>query len=497
MGIKSALGPWVAAVRCGYLDSIEAGAPERQLRTLKQLLRRAENTAFGREHQFEKIDSYESYCRNVPIRTYEQLKPWIDPMCQGEPDILWPGKPNYLSKTSGTTSGAKYIPNTPALLRAHIAGARDALLFLIRAQQNASFLDGAMMFLSGSPRLETNAAGIPVGRLSGIVNHFIPAYLKKNQVPGWETNCLEDWDAKINGIVGESKSRDMRLISGIPPWVQHFLENARKTTGKTAGELWPNLQVMVHGGVDFRPYASLMRELMPPQVQFWETYPASESFIAVQDTLDKEGLRLMTSYGTFYEFIPMSEYGKPGHSRLHLGQVQTGVQYALVLTNPAGLWAYEIGDTVRFTSLNPYRIVVTGRTAQYISAFGEHVIVEEINQAMQMACAATQAALTEFIVMPEIRPSGSCHRWYVEFSRQPEDLDAFSEKLNQALMEQNSYYRDLIRGKILEPLKISVLKEGATYAFMKSQGKLGGQNKFPRARNDESLRAFFEEFTMK
>lgn len=492
MGIKSFLAPWVARVRCNYLDALESKAPEIQLKTLIQLIEKGKHTDFGKAHDFKSIQSYKDFKTLVPVRKYEGLAPWIERLIKGEQNVLWPGQPNYLSKTSGTTSGAKYIPNTPALLRAQIAGARDALLFYIRETGNAAFLDGSMMFLSGSPELETNSAGIPVGRLSGIVNHFIPAYLKRNQVPSWDTNCIEDWEDKIQKIVTETSEKDLRLISGIPPWVQNFLESLR-ASGKDPKTLWPHLQVLVHGGVDFKPYKPVLNNLLPKGIHYWETYPASESFIGVQDTYKAEGLRLMTSYGTFYEFIPMSEYGTEKTSRLSLAEVQIGVQYALILTNPAGLWAYDIGDTVRFTSLNPYRIVVTGRTAQYISAFGEHVIVEEINHAMEKACQVTGALVTEFIVMPEINEKGSGHHWYVEFSTPPSDKLLFQQTIESTLSSKNIYYRDLIQGKILSPLKVSELQNGSCFEFMKSSGKLGGQNKFPRAVNHEKYKTFFAD----
>jgi hypothetical protein len=493
MGIKSDIAPIIAQLRCAYLDSLENKAPTLQLSILDKLIKKGKNTSFGKEHDFRNIQSYTDFCQKVPVRTYEGIKPWIDRIYLGESNVLWPGLPNYLSKTSGTTAGSKYIPNTPALLKAQIAGARDALLYYIRESRSAKFLDGSMLFLSGSPELEKNSAGIPIGRLSGIVNHFIPQYLKRNQVPTWETNCLDDWELKIKGIVEETRSTDLRLISGIPPWVQNLLETTQNQTELPIGELWPNLQVFVYGGVDFKPYAPLFKELLPKNVHLWETYPASESFIALQDSMTEEGLRLMTSYGTFYEFIPMSEYGHEGARRFHLGEVQIGVQYALVLTNPAGLWAYDIGDTIRFTSLNPYRVVVTGRTSQFISAFGEHVIVEEINQAMEVACKQTQARVTEFIVMPQIEDSHSCHQWYIEFSHPPENLEVFRNILESTLLTKNSYYQDLISGNILKPLQVNVLQAGTCFEFMKTQGKLGGQNKFPRANNSDRHKDFFEK----
>jgi hypothetical protein len=489
MSVKSALAKLYATWRCNVLDRQSKQAESIQKATLLHNVHKARNTRFGQTHDFVGIQSIRDYQDRVPVRNYEGLKPWIDRVQAGSVNELWPGLPNYLSKTSGTTSGTKYIPNTPALLKAHIAGARDALLFYIRESGNADFLNGSMIFLSGSPELEYNAAGIPIGRLSGIVNHFIPAYLKRNQIPSWKTNCIEDWEAKVHEIVNESHAADMRLVSGIPPWVQMYFEALHKTKGKMPAEAWPNLSVFVYGGVDYEPYRKIFSRYLPAQVDLVETYPASEGFIAIQDNLQGLGMRLMSGYGIFYEFIPMDQYGKPDAPRLHIGEVQLNTQYALVLSNPAGLWAYDIGDTVRFTSLNPHRIKVTGRTAQFISAFGEHVIVEEINNSIAEAVEKCPSVVQEFTVMPRVSAQGSGHEWYIEFDQMPASISDFRNALEAALQKQNRYYDDLIKGAVLQPLQIYVLHPGACRAYMKSMGKLGGQNKFPRVKNDDSMRA--------
>jgi len=494
MSVKSNIAKVYAHIRCHALDRQSQRAVEIQTQTLLRNVRCAKNTDFGVQHDFTGISSIRDFQQRVPVRNYEALKPWIEQMVAGKKNVLWPGIPNYLSKTSGTTSGTKYIPNTPALLKAHLAGARDALLFYIRESKNADFLNGNMMFLSGSPELEYNEAGIPVGRLSGIVNHFIPAYLKRNQIPSWDTNCIEDWEEKIHKIVQESCQADLRLISGIPPWVQMYFEALRTQTGRSPAETWPNLSVFVFGGVDYAPYKPIFNQYLPNYVNLVETYPASEGFIAVQDNLQDLGMRLMTGYGIFYEFIPMEHYGKPNAPRLHIGEVQLDTQYALVLSNPAGLWAYDIGDTIRFTSLNPHRLKVTGRTSQFISAFGEHVIVEEINKSIAVAVAKCPSVVQEFTVMPRVSAEGSRHEWYIEFDQMPDSISDFRHVLETALQAQNRYYDDLIKGAVLQPLRIYLLRKGACRAYMKSIGKLGGQNKFPRVKNDDSMRAALEEW---
>lgn len=496
MSIKSTAAKILAAIRVKRLNAQSRNAVQVQEKTLLHLLKTARNTRFGETHNFQRIKNSGDFKKQVPVRNYEALKPWIEKIVAGQPDILWPGKPAYLSKTSGTTSGTKYIPNTKELLKSQIAGARDALLFYIHNTGNADFLNGSMMFLSGSPELETSNSGIKVGRLSGIVNHFIPAYLKRNQVPSWKTNCIENWEEKIEAIVSETLHKDLRLISGIPPWVQMYFDSAQKRSEKNIPEIWPNLSVFVYGGVDFKPYAPIFSQKLGKTTDLVETYPASEGFIAIQDNQDGQGMRLMTDYGIYYEFIPMSEYGKPHAPRLNLSEVQMDVQYALILSNNAGLWAYDIGDTVRFTCLNPFRIKVTGRTAQYISAFGEHVIVEEIHTALETACKETGAQVTEFTVMPYIRENESRHEWFVEFLVMPQHPDIFRNILESSLCRQNTYYRDLIQGKVLSPLKVYSLKSGASHAYMKSIGKLGGQNKFPRVKNEDGMRKFLDVWTM-
>jgi len=478
-----------AARRVAAIRKVHKDATGSQLSTFRSLVGRAVDTRFGNEHGFSEIRSYQDFQAKVPVRDYEQAKSWFEAMHRGEDSVMWPGKPLYLAKTSGTTSGAKYIPITRESIRYQVRAARDALFCYIHDSGNSAFLDGNMMFLSGSPTLETNAAGISEGRLSGIVNHFVPAYLRRNQVPTYQTNCIEVWEEKIERILDETIPKDLRLISGIPPWVQMYFERLRERTGKSPLENWPNLRVFVQGGVDFSPYEPVFRKFLEGKVDIVETFPASEGFFAFQDLKVSQGLLLNLDSGIFFEFVPVEEHGKPGARRLTLGEVELDKQYALVVTTNAGLWAYDIGDTVKFVSLEPHRIKVTGRVKHFISAFGEHVIVEEVNRAMIAACAFFGSEIDEFTVAPCVLPGegNSYHDWLVEFAKSPDDLVAFADLLDTEMRRQNSYYDDLRAGGMLKPLKLRPIQRNATREYMKAMGKLGGQNKFPRLGNDRKI----------
>lgn len=455
---------------------------------LQQLLKVGSITSFGEEHALKQIKNYNEYRQAVPIRDYESFKPYIEQIKSGQQNVLWKGKPMYFAKTSGTTSGVKYIPITKDSIPNHINTAKDALLCYMVESGNTSFADGKMIFLSGSPELE-RVGGIPTGRLSGIVNHFVPGYLRGNQLPSYETNCIEDWEAKLEKIVGETFNKNMTLISGIPPWVQMYFDwLIEKGDGKKIKELFPQLQVIVHGGVNFEPYKSRLMDSLGGKVDFIETFPASEGFFAFQDKIDEEGLLLNTDSGIFFEFIPAGEIFDENPTRLSLADVKIGENYALIINSNAGLWGYNIGDTIRFISTNPYRILVTGRIKHFISAFGEHVIGEEVDYAMKHAAAEHNAHITEFTVAPMIQTSGELpyHEWFVEFEKEPGDMNAFALSVDNHLRDKNIYYDDLIKGSILQPLKIRRLQRHSFINYMKSIGKLGGQNKVARLGNDRT-----------
>lgn len=456
---------------------------------LKQLINKAKHTTFGKDHDFKNINGYTDFKARVPIRDYEGLKQYIKSIQQGEEDVLWPGKPLYFAKTSGTTSGAKYIPLTKVSLKNQIAAARNALLHYIVDSGNAHFIDGKMIFLQGSPALEKTKS-IPNGRLSGIVANYVPAYLQKNRLPSYETNCIEDWEQKVETIVSETIPEDMRLISGIPSWVQMYFERLHERTGKKIAELFPNFSLFVFGGVNYEPYKAKFEELIGKKIDSVELYPASEGFIAFQDKQNEKGLLLLLDYGIFYEFIPADEFYNEKPTRLSIKDVKIGVNYVIILNTNAGLWGYNIGDTVQFTSIKPYRIIVSGRIKHFTSAFGEHVIAKEVEEAMQVAMELfPEVELTEFTVAPQLNTSNELpyHEWLIEFNEEPNNMEEFSNCIDLELQKQNVYYKDLIEGKVLQRLKITSLNKNAFNNYMKTKGKLGGQNKVPRLSNDRKI----------
>ena len=473
-------------------------AVEDQKLIFQQLIKSASNTDFGKDHGFDKITSHADFVAQVPIRDYEQFKPYIEKIKSGKHNVLWKGLPIYFAKTSGTTSGVKYIPITKESIPNHINTARNALLCYMAESGNTKFADGKLIFLSGSPELE-RIGDVPTGRLSGIVNHHIPKYLRSNQLPSFETNCIEDWELKLDQIVAETLNQDMTLISGIPPWMQMYFDRLVEKSGKKVGELFPNFSVMVQGGVNYEPYKSKLIETIGRNIDTIELFPASEGFFAFQDALNIQGMLLNTNSGIFFEFIPVSEIGNEKPTRLMLKDVELGVNYALIISSNAGLWAYSIGDTVKFVSLEPYRIIVSGRIKHFISAFGEHVIGEEVESAMLSACAAMNVKLIEFTVAPYVSSNDakSYHEWFIEFEHEPADLNAFALRIDDHLRKKNVYYDDLITGNILDRLKISVVQKNGFVDFMKSIGKLGGQNKVPRLSNDRKIAEGLQEFIMK
>lgn len=459
-----------------------------QLKVFADLIRSAENTAFGRDHDFKNIRSYDDFARQVPIRDYEGLKEYVDRAVAGEPDVLWKGKPLYFAKTSGTTSGAKYIPLTKESMPFHIQAARDAILHYVHETGKAGFVDGKMIFLQGSPMLEEKN-GIKFGRLSGIVAHFVPAYLQKNRMPSWETNCIEDWETKVDCIVSETINQNMTVISGIPSWVQMYFEKLQQRSGKSIGELFKNFSLFIYGGVNFEPYRAKFENLIGRRVDSIELFPASEGFFAYQDSQIERGMLLLLNSGIFYEFIKADEFHIENPKRLTIGDVEIGVNYVMIISTNAGLWGYNIGDTVEFTSKKPYRVIVSGRIKHFISAFGEHVIGKEVESALQEAMENSTARVTEFTVAPQITPESGLpyHEWFIEFENEPQDLDAFALKIDNAMRKQNVYYNDLIIGNILRTVVVTKVTSGGFSDYMKSIGKLGGQNKLPRLSNDRKI----------
>lgn len=489
MGIRAVLSkPFAKLVVANQQKwAMQPGVSQRAI--FNHLTQKAQSTLFGKDHFLKEVSSYKDFKKAVPIRDYEGLKPYVDKILEGGSDVLWPGVPAYLAKTSGTTSGTKYIPITKESIPNHINSARDALLSYVRESGRAKFLDGKLIFLSGSPVLDT-VSGIHTGRLSGIVNHHVPGYLRTNQMPSYKTNCIEDWEQKLERIIDETLDKNMTLISGIPPWVQMYFDRIIERTGKPIKDVFPNFNMFVYGGVNFEPYRKKMLESIGKEIPSIETYPASEGFIAYQDIQQEEGLLLLTNSGIFYEFIPADEYYSENPTRLTIDEVELGVNYALIINSNAGLWGYSIGDTIKFVSTYPHRILVTGRIKHFISAFGEHVIGEEVEKAMRATMQKFNTVeVTEFTVAPQVSPTKGLprHQWFIEFRHAPANLASFQNELDLQLQKLNSYYFDLVSGKILEPLEIIPLQKEAFINYMKSIGKLGGQNKVPRLANNRKL----------
>jgi len=488
MGIKSIFAVPIAK-RIQKRIYKKASQPEKtQQKVFKKLITQAKNTSFGRDHSFDTIISYEEFKKQVPVRDYEDLRPYIERILQGDSDVLWKGKPLYFAKTSGTTSGAKYIPLTKASMPFHIKAARNALLLYIAETGNADFVNGKLIFLQGSPVIDEKN-GIKTGRLSGIVAHYVPGYLQKNRMPSWETNCIDDWETKVDAIVEETLKEDMTLISGIPSWVQMYFEKLMAKTGKTINEIFPNFNLFVYGGVNFEPYRNKFEKLIGKKVDSIELFPASEGFFAFQDKQQEKGMLLLLNGGIFYEFIKTDEFHNENPARISIADVELGVNYVLIISTNAGLWAYNIGDTIEFTSLKPHRIIVTGRIKHFISAFGEHVIAKEVEQALKECVIGTDIAVNEFTVAPQTNPENGLpyHEWFIEFEKEPANMNDLANKIDALMQQQNSYYFDLIDGKILKPLIITKVTKGGFKDYMKSIGKLGGQNKIPRLSNDRII----------
>lgn len=486
--IKAALSKPFAKLIAKRINKWASQPLETQDKVFQNLIKEAKNTVFGKDHKFNTIQSYEDFKNLVPVRDYEALRPYVERVVKGEENILWKGKPIYFAKTSGTTSGAKYIPITKESMPTHVEAARNAILMYIYETGNAKFVDGKMIFLQGSPILEEKN-GIKLGRLSGIVAHYVPKYLQKNRMPSLETNCIEDWETKVNAIVEETLNEDMSIISGIPSWVQMYFEKLIEKKGQKVGDIFKNFNLFIFGGVNYEPYRAKFENLIGRKVDSIELYPASEGFFAFQDKQDKKGMLLQLNSGIFYEFIEAEHFFKESPKRITIKDVKLGVNYVMIISTTAGLWAYNIGDTVEFTSLKPYRVIVSGRIKHFISAFGEHVIGKEVEQALKEATENTDITVNEFTVAPKINPSEGLpyHEWFIEFENEPKDESELIRKLELSLQKQNSYYFDLIEGKVLRPLVVTKVKKDGFQTYMKSIGKLGGQNKIPRLSNDRKI----------
>jgi len=466
-----------------------------QKKVFEALIAKASHTKFGQDHNFETINNHSDFVKEVPIRDYEELKDYVEEIIAGKSDVLWPGKPIYFAKTSGTTSGAKYIPITKSSIKNQVEASRNAILNYIHQTGNASFVNGKMIFLQGSPVLEEKN-GIKLGRLSGISAHYVPSYLQKNRLPSWQTNCIEDWETKVDEIIKETEHEDMTVIAGIPSWVQMYFEKLNSKTRKEVGELFKNFQLFIYGGVNYEPYRAKFENLIGRKVDSIELFPASEGFFAYQDVQDEKGMLLLLNSGVFYEFVKAEDFFTKNPKRITIEDVALNVNYAMIISTDAGLWGYNLGDTVQFISLKPYRVIVSGRIKHFISAFGEHVIAKEVEEAMRQAIETIDARINEFTVAPQTTPEEGLpyHEWFVEFEKEPIDLNAFCNLIDLAMQKQNSYYFDLIDGKILQQLKITAIAKNGFKCYMQSIGKFGGQNKVQRLSNDRKIATALNPF---
>lgn len=471
----------------------------KQNKLLISLLEQAKNTDFGKTYNFNLIKDYETFKENVAVNEYENLLPFIEKIKKGKENVLWKGKPIYFAKTSGTTSGTKYIPITKESIGSHIKAARNSLFAYVKETNDASFFTKKMIFIQGSPKLK-NENGILTGRLSGIVYHHVPKWLIKNRKPSYDTNCIENWEEKINAIVSETLNEDMSVLSGIPPWCIMYFEELLKKSGKqNLKELYPSLKLYVHGGVNFKPYEKRIKELTGNNLDFIETFPASEGFFAYQDAQKKEGLLLNLDGDIFYEFIETSSFYSNKQKRIFIQDVELNKDYVLVVSTNAGLWSYNTGDTIKFVSLNPYRIVVTGRLKHFISAFGEHVIQKEVETAIEQLANSFNLKIIEFTVAPFVASGNekSYHEWFIEFKETPNNLDELSSFLDTKIQEQNIYYKDLRKNNLLHKAKITLIQNGGFEKYFKMKGKLGGQNKIQHLANNRELATALQQYVKK
>ena len=480
----------VAHFRVNKIQKTHSKAIKIQDDTLRRLVKKAVNTKFGRDHEFTNISNYEDFKKKVPIRDYESIKHYIKDIQKGKENILWPGKPKYLAKTSGTTSGAKFIPITKESLPFHINSSRDAILFYIKQTGRSDFLNGKNIFIQGSPVLE-EMKGVLIGRLSGIVAHHVPKYLQARNLPTMKTNSIDDWESKIDAICEETFNKDLRVVGGIPSWVQMYFERLLQNKKKEKViEIFKNLSLFVYGGVNFEPYKRIFLKLIGKEINTIEYYPASEGFFAYQNDQNDPALLLQYNSEIFYEFVELNQFDKKQFRRLNLSQVELNKNYVMIISSNAGLWAYNTGDTIMFKSINPPKIIVTGRYKHYISAFGEHVISSEVEQSIKHAIAKTKLVVKEFTVAPMIdvpKPDLPHHEWWVEFDQSTMVTDEFSKIVDSEMKSQNIYYKDLVDGKVLQPLKVISVPTGSFKNYMKSLGRLGGQNKVPRLSNNRDF----------
>lgn len=466
-------------------------AEQLQLQAMSRLVQGGELTEWGFKHHFDSIRTYDDFARQMPVNTYEDLKGYIDRMRHGEKDILWPGRVNWYAKSSGTTNDkSKFIPvSEDGLQNIHYKGGKDCVAAYLRSNPNSRFFDGKGLILGGSHTPNYNLPGSLVGDLSAILIENISPLVNLIRVPKKETALLADFETKRDRIARETIHQNVTNLSGVPSWMLSVLRRVMELSGKKhLCEVWPNLEVFFHGGVAFTPYREQYKELIGnPGMHYMETYNASEGFFGLQSDLHDPAMLLMVDYDVFYEFMPLDEIGRENPQVVPLTGIETGRNYAVIISTSCGLWRYMIGDTVRFTQKNPYKFVITGRTKQFINAFGEELIVDNAEKGLEKACAETGAQVSEYTAAPVFMDSNAkCrHQWLIEFSVAPPCLPEFALKLDKALQTINSDYEAKRNKNItLQPLEVITARPHLFDDWLKSKGKLGGQHKIPRLSNE-------------
>ena len=491
MPLLNSVIKWINLKRIYQIELYRDHPYEIQNETFFDLINTAKNTQWGKGFNYSKIESFGDFQQAVPLQTYDDVKPYVERLREGEKDLLWPGEVKWFAKSSGTTSDkSKFIPVTrDALEDCHLRGPKDVFALYIKNFPDTKVLKGKSLTLGGSHRVNNFSNNSYYGDLSAILIENVPFWTDFIRIPPAEIALLEEFEEKIEKITETTLDENVTSLAGVPSWFLVLLRHLLEHTGKSNMlEVWPNLEVFVHGGVNFEPYREQYKKLIPSaQMHYMETYNASEGFFGIQDDLHSSDMLLMLDYGIFYEFIPMSEYGKENPQVLTLEQVELGENYALVISTNAGLWRYIIGDTIQFTSKFPFKIKITGRTKHFINAFGEEVIIDNAERALQEACNQTSSIVNEYTAGPVFMGDNQkgAHQWIIEFDKDPGDLQHFTSILDQTLQSLNSDYEaKRHKNMTLEMPHVVAAPRGTFYNWMKQRGKIGGQNKIPRLAND-------------
>ncbi len=491
MELINSVFSWIIKKRIHQMELFIKYPIEVQQELFQSLIATAKNTEWGKSYDYNSIKSYQDYVNRVPLQNYESLKDKIIRIKHGEQNVLWPTEIKWFAKSSGTATGkSKFIPvSKESLIDCHYKGGKDLLAIYHNNHPETKLIKGKVLVVGGSSEINAFSSSSYYGDLSAIIMKNFPIWVEQRRVPKLSIALMDNWEEKIERMVESTISEDVSNISGVPSWTLFMLKRALEVTGKeNVLEVWPNLELYMHGGVNFLPYKEQFKQLIPsPKMNYYENYNASEGFFGLQDQSGVEEMLLMLDYGIFYEFIETKELSNENPRTVTLENVELKKQYAMVISTNAGLWRYLIGDTIEFTSLNPFRIKVKGRISHFINAFGEELIIENAEKALSQACVKTEAIVNEYTVAPQffVNKSTGKHQWLIEFDRQPTDMEQFSVILDEELKKLNSDYEaKRFNDMVLAKLEIKMLNKGTFYSWMKQKNKLGGQHKIPRLSND-------------